>query len=62
MCPNHRGILPYMTLIRGCADGHDMFLICPKNHHFIFVSFLYFFYDSSCRKDQFTLLNLKFGT
>ena len=29
--------------------------------HFIFVSFLYFFYHSSCRKDQFTLLNqLKF--
>ena len=24
--------------------------------HFIFVSFLYFFYHSSCRKDQFTVL------
>ena len=33
-------------------------------HHFIFVSFffLYFFYHSSCRNDQFTVLSLKFGT
>ena len=31
-------------------------------HHFIFVFFLYFFYHSSCRKDQFTVLSLKFGT
>ena len=30
-------------------------------HHFIFVLFLYFFYHSSCRKDQFTVLSLKFG-
>ena len=29
-------------------------------HHFIFVFFLYFFYHSSCRKDQFTVLSLKF--
>ena len=29
-------------------------------HHFIFV--LFFFYHSSCRKDQFTILILKFGT
>ena len=31
-------------------------------HHFIFVFFLYFFNHSSCRKDQFTVLSLKFGT
>ena len=31
-------------------------------HHFIFVPFLYFFYHSSCSKDQFTVLSLKFGT
>ena len=31
-------------------------------HHFIFVFFLYFFYHSFCRKDQFTVLSLKFGT
>ena len=31
-------------------------------HHFIFVFFLYFSYHSSCRKDQFTALILKFGT
>ena len=31
-------------------------------HHFIFVFFIYFFYHSSCRKDQLTVLNLKFGT
>ena len=31
-------------------------------HHFIFVFFLYFFYHSSCRKDQFTVLSLKFGS
>ena len=31
-------------------------------HHLIFVFFLYFFYHSSCRKDQFTVSNLKFGT
>ena len=31
-------------------------------HHFIFVFFLYFFYHSSCRKDQFIVLSLKFGT
>ena len=30
--------------------------------HFIFVFFIYFFYHSSCRKDHFTVLNLKFGT
>ena len=30
-------------------------------HHFIFVFFLYFFYHSSCHKDQFTVLSLKFG-
>ena len=30
--------------------------------HFIFVFFIYFLYHSSCRKDQFTVLNLKFGT
>ena len=28
-------------------------------HHFIFVFFLYFFYHSSCRKDQFTVLEKK---
>ena len=31
-------------------------------HHFIFVFCLYFSYHSSCRKDQFTALILKFGT
>ena len=31
-------------------------------HHFIFVFFIYFFYHSSCRKDQFTVLSLKFGS
>ena len=31
-------------------------------HHFIFVFFLYIFYHSSCCKDQFTVLNLKFGS
>ena len=31
-------------------------------HHFIFVFFLYFFHHSSCSKDQFTVLILKFGT
>ena len=35
-------------------------------HHFIFificVFFIYFFYHSSCRKEQFTDLILKFGT
>ena len=31
-------------------------------HRFIFVFFLYFFYNSSCRKDQFTVLSLKFGS
>ena len=31
-------------------------------HHFISVFFLYFSYHSSCRKDQFTALILKFGT
>ena len=31
-------------------------------HHFGFVFLLYFFYHSSCRKDQFTVLRLKFGT
>ena len=31
-------------------------------HHFIFVFFLYFSYHSSCRKDQFTVVILKFGT
>ena len=30
--------------------------------HFIFVFFLYFFYHSSCRKDQFTVFISKFGT
>jgi len=30
-------------------------------HHFIFVSFRYFFYHSSCCKDQITVLSLKFG-
>ena len=30
-------------------------------YHFIFVLFLYFFYHSSCRKDQFTVLSLKFS-
>ena len=33
-------------------------------HHFVFVYFFYFyfFYHSSCRKDYFTVLILKFGT
>ena len=31
-------------------------------HHFIFVLFRYFFYHSSCRKDQFTVLSLKLLT
>ena len=31
-------------------------------HHFIFVFFVYFSYHSSCPKDQFNVLNLKFGT
>ena len=31
-------------------------------HHFIFVFFLYFSHHSSCRKDQFTVVILKFGT
>ena len=31
-------------------------------HHCIFVFFLYFFYHSSCRKDQFTVFSLKYGT
>ena len=31
-------------------------------YHFIFVLLLYFFYHSSRRKDQMTVLNLKFGT
>ena len=31
-------------------------------HHFIFVFFIYFFYHSSRRKDQFTVFNLKCGT
>ena len=31
-------------------------------HYFIFVFFLYFFYHFSFRKDQFTVLSLKFGT
>ena len=30
-------------------------------HHFIFGFFRYFFYHSSCHKDQFTVLSLKFG-
>ena len=30
-------------------------------YHFIFVLFLYFFYHSFCRKDQFTVLSLKFS-
>ena len=30
-------------------------------HHFIFVFFRYFFYHSSCRKDQIIVLSLKFG-
>ena len=30
-------------------------------HRFIFVFFLYFFYHSSCFKDQFTVLISKFG-
>ena len=35
--------------------------ICPDIiHHFIFVFFIYFFYHFSCRKDQFTVLSLKF--
>ena len=29
-------------------------------HHFIFVFFIYFFYHSSCRKDQFNVLNSRF--
>ena len=29
-------------------------------HHFIFVFFIYFFYHSSCRKDQFNDLNSRF--
>ena len=29
-------------------------------HHFIFVFIVYFFSLSSCLKDQFTVLNLKF--
>ena len=33
-----------------------------KKNHFIFVLFLYFFQHSSCRKDQFNVLILKFGT
>ena len=30
-------------------------------YYFIFVPFLYFFYHSFCRKDQFTVLSLKFS-
>ena len=30
--------------------------------YYIFVFFLYFFHHSSCHKDQFTALILKFGT
>ena len=30
-------------------------------YYFIFVLFLYFFYHSFCRKDQFTVLSLKFS-
>ena len=30
-------------------------------HRFTFVFFLSVFYHSSCRKDQFTILSLKFG-
>ena len=30
-------------------------------YYFIFVLFLYFFYHSFCRKDQFTVLILKFS-
>ena len=37
-------------------------LYYKKINHFIFVFFLYFFYHSSCRKDQFTVLSLKFGS
>ena len=29
-------------------------------HNYIFVFFAYFFFHSSCRKDLFTVLNLKF--
>ena len=29
-------------------------------HHFIFVFYLHYFYHFSCRKDQFTVLSLKF--
>ena len=32
------------------------------NSHFISVLFICFFYHSSCRNDQFTILILKFGT
>ena len=31
-------------------------------HHFNFVFFVYFSYHSSCRKDYFAVLILKFGT
>ena len=31
-------------------------------HYFIYVLFIYFFFHSACRKDQFTVLSLKFGT
>ena len=29
--------------------------------YFCFLSFFFFFYHSSCRNDQFTVLNMKFG-
>ena len=36
--------------------------ILNLKQHFIFVFFIYFFYFSFWRKDQFTVLSLKFGT
>ena len=43
------------------AGAHiDKFEGCTFNIN-VFCSFLYFFYHSSCRKDQFTFLILKFG-
>ena len=63
--------LPYVTfllyLYLFCFYRPPLKVFCCKPkyraniiHHFIFVFFLYFSKHSSCRKDQFTVLILKF--
>ena len=56
MCIHFSVIAPFESLC--CKQKYRVNII----HRFILVVFLYFFYHSSYRKDQFTGLSLKFGT